>query len=156
MTDRGTPNENAFGHLALARQLAAKSRDVATFNPSLARELADESRALLAFVEESRASDEAAETDVVIFDEFDEADGSGPSFTRFLEKQQQMIPVPGGTPWQGDEDREIEADPEHHPQGFRSRVASLFRSVFAPSIERDPNHTGRRTRPATRTPSCQA
>jgi hypothetical protein len=75
MTDRGAPHENAFGHLTLSHQLAAASRRCADCNPSLAQELADESRALLAFVLESEPVADVAEP---IVEEFDEADGSGP------------------------------------------------------------------------------
>ena len=93
--------ENAFGHLDISRRLAAASVKVAGMNPDLSRELADEAKALLAFVEDSEpARDLSTAPDVSDDIESPEMERR---FQRVRALQKRMVPVPGEGPRKPDE-----------------------------------------------------
>ena len=133
--------ENEFGHLDLSRRLAAASKDVAVDNPDLARELADESRALLELV---MGADDAAEDDdgrtpaeLVLHD-----DADAPCFRRFRAMQKEIVPPPDFGPF-------IERDQQRDVPDTRSISAwSRLRRWAFPDQEACHNTVGPKRRAA--------
>ena len=133
--------ENEFGHLDLSRKLAAASADIAPDNPTLARELADQARALLELV---MGADVAAEDDdgrspaeLILHD-----DADAPCFRRFRTMQKDMVPPPDFGPF-------IPGDGENddHVAQRKSRWSRLRRWAFLRNENND-NTVARKRRVA--------
>lgn len=141
-TMQHTPErENEFGHLDLSRRLAAASKNIADDNPDLARELADESRALLELVmgEDVAAEDDDGRTpaELVLHD-----DADAPCFRRFRAMQKEIVPPPDFGPFiERDEQRDV---PD---TGSISAWSRLLRWVF-PAEETYDNTVGPKRRAA--------